>query len=164
MSCQKTMFMQLSWYVLVFEERYFIMVIWFRRWSILHWIKKRSNTCLKCCVWIFSTWTKTNSYSLHHDSYKWFLIFWERYLSVFPARLIRIDLSRHVMKVEFYGYQRKGVHRLKWCLRVFMGLGSLSHLYAISFSFSIPSTYVMLSKTFAFKSETMDFFWFFFSL
>jgi len=45
------------------------------------------------------------------------------------------------MKAKFYGYQRKRVHRLKWCLRVFMGLGSLSLLYALSSSFAILQGY-----------------------
>jgi len=132
MSRQISMFMQLSWFVLVFKERYFIKHVthilvyfrvfsltmisqnllclfeslrffnvmsninvhatlmicislwrkvfhhgdWFRRWLILYWVKKKSNTCLKSCVWIFST--KTNNYSFYHDSHEWFLMFWER--------------------------------------------------------------------------------------
>jgi len=43
------------------------------QWPILHWVKKWSNTCLKSRVWIFQMWTKTNMYSFHHDSRKWFL-------------------------------------------------------------------------------------------
>jgi hypothetical protein len=125
---------------------------WFRRWPILHWVKKKSNTCLKSLVWIFSTWTKMNTFSLHHDSHKWFLIFLERYLSLFPACLIKMDFSRHVIKIEFHGYQRKKVQKLKWCIRVFMGLGSLSLIYALSSSFAILSTYTVLSKTFVFRS------------
>ena len=69
----------------------------------------------------------------------------------FPTYLIRIDFSRHVMKAEFHGYQRKGVHRLKWYLRVFMGLGSLSLVYAFSSSFVIFLGYVMLSNTFSLR-------------
>jgi sensor histidine kinase YesM len=67
------------------------------------------------------------------------------------SHLIRIDFSKHVMKAEFHGYQRKGVHRLKWCLRVFMGLGSLSLIYAFSSSFVIFLAYAMLSKTFSLR-------------
>jgi hypothetical protein len=63
-----------------------------------------------------------------------------------------MDFSRHVIKTEFYGYLRKGVYRLKWRLRDFIGLGSLSLIYALSSYFSILSTYVILSKTFAFRS------------
>jgi len=58
----------------------------------------------------------------------------------------------HVMKAEFHGYQRKGIHKLKWCLRVFMDLGSLSLFYTPSSFFCILPTYIMLLKTFAFKS------------
>jgi hypothetical protein len=52
-----------------------------------------------------------------------------------------MNFSKYVMKAKFYGYQRKRVHRLKWCLRVFMGLGSLSLLYALSSSFAILQGY-----------------------
>jgi len=52
------------------------------------------------------------------------------YLSVFLAYLIRIDFSKYIIKVEFHGYKKKGIHGLKWCLRVFTGLRSLLLLYA----------------------------------
>jgi hypothetical protein len=65
-----------------------------------------------------------------------------------------MDFSRHIMKGEFHGYQKKkGIHRLGWCLRVFMDLGSLSLLYSpLTFFFSILPAYAKLLKTFAFKS------------
>jgi hypothetical protein len=44
---------------------------------------------------------------------KGFLAFWECYLSVFSTRFIRMDFSKHLMKAEFYGYQRKEDHMLK---------------------------------------------------
>jgi hypothetical protein len=58
------------------------------------------------------------------------------YLSVFLPCLIKMDFLKYVMKVEFHGYQRKAIHRLKWFLRVFMGLGSLSLPYDKSSSFA----------------------------
>jgi len=75
MTCQITTFMQFSWFVLVFEERYFIMVIGLGDGLFCIGFKKRSNFCLKSCVWIFSTWTKMNTFSLHYDSHKWFLTY-----------------------------------------------------------------------------------------
>jgi hypothetical protein len=76
------------------------------------------------------------------------------YLSVFLGCLIRMDFSRYIIKVEFHGYQRKGIHKLKWCLRVFIGLRSLSFLYTLSFSFVILPPYNMLSKSFILGVET----------
>jgi hypothetical protein len=49
--------------------------------------------------------------------------------------------------------KKKGIHRLEWCLRVFMDLGSLSLLYSpLTFFFSILPAFAKLLKTFAFKS------------
>jgi len=150
MTCQVTTFMQILLFVFVFEERYFIMVIGLGDGLFCFGFRKRSNTCLKSCVWIFSTWIKTNTFSVHLDSHKWFIHFENVIFSVFPTWLIRMDFLRHIMKVEFHGYQIKGVYI--WCLRIFMGLGSLLLLFALSSSFYIHLAYVMLSKIFAFRS------------
>jgi hypothetical protein len=71
-----------------------------------------------------------------------------------------MDFSRHIMKAEFAGFQQKRVCRLKWCLMVFMGLGSLSLLYAFLSSFVILLAYVMLLKTFAFDKGFFEVFLF----
>jgi len=75
MKCVITTFMQLLGFELIFEERYFIIVIGFGDDLFCIELKKRSDTCLKFCVWIFSMQTKTNTFSLHHDSHKWFFTF-----------------------------------------------------------------------------------------
>ena len=80
------------------------------------------------------------------------------YLLVFLAYLIRIDFLKYIIKVEFHGYQRKGIHRLKWCLRVFMVLQSLLIIYAFSSSFITLPAYDMLSKSFAFRNRDKGFF------
>jgi hypothetical protein len=97
----------------------------------LHWVQEGSNTHLKSCVWIFSMWTKMYSCPFHHDSRKWFFKFRERYLSIFPSCLIRINFSKHIMEAELHGYQRKEIHMFKWCLRVLIGLGSLMPLHLL---------------------------------
>jgi hypothetical protein len=44
--------------------------------------------------------------------------FWERHLSVQIAYLIKKGFSKHVMQAMVQGYERKGFHLLKMCLRV----------------------------------------------
>jgi hypothetical protein len=75
MTCQITMFMQFSWFVLVFKERYFIMVTGLGDDLFCIRFKKISTICWKSYVWIFSTWTKMNTFSFHYDSHKLFLTF-----------------------------------------------------------------------------------------
>jgi len=43
---------------------------------------------------------------------------WERHLSVQIAYLIKKGFLKHVMQAMVQGYERKGFHRLKMCLRV----------------------------------------------
>ena len=63
-----------------------------------------------------------------------------------------MEFSKYIIKAEFHGYQRKGIHGLKWCLRVFMSLQSLLLIYAFSSSFINLLAYDMLSKSFAFRN------------
>jgi len=97
-------------------------------------------------------WSLLSMYASATCSTSWFLTLCEHYFLVFHACLIKMDFSRHVTKDEFHDHQRKGVHKLKWCLKVFMSLRSLSLLYALTSYFGILPVYIMLSKTFTFTS------------
>jgi hypothetical protein len=141
--------MQLSWFVLVFEERYFIMVIGLRDFPFCIGLKKDQTL----------VWNLIFEFSQQRRILVHFILTLvngssclRAYLSFFLAFLIRMYFSRYVMKFEFHGYQRKGIYRLKWCLRVFIGLRSLLLLYAISSTFVILLAYDMPSRSFSFRS------------
>jgi hypothetical protein len=123
---------------------------WFKRWPLLYWVKKDQ---------IF-VWNLIFEFSQQRQILIHFIMTLVKgssclraYLSFFLAFLIRMYFSRYVMKFEFHGYQRKGIHRLKWCLRVFIGLRSFSLLHAISSTFVILLAYDMPSRSFSFRSR-----------